>query len=137
MKYLILLVAILSSGCSKNIDTSEVIDVTGKFYDALMINDIKIARQYILDKENLLDDGTTSFAFNKYTFSRVSINNEQAFVSTSLEGKGKPSLYSTVLIKENGTWMILVKKTMLNMIRDAVQKDDVSMEITDITIKSK
>ena len=137
MKIFILLLAISLAGCSKNTETSAAIAVAGKFYDALMKNDIKTARQYILDKENLLDDGTTSFLFSKYTFSKISIINEQAFISTSLKGKSKPSIYSTVLTKKNGTWNILIKKTMINMFRSAVQNDDVSMEITDIKIESK
>ncbi len=137
MRLYTVLLTLLFIGCSNSIDTSAPTSVTSKFYNALIKNDIKSARQYILDKENLPDDGTTSFSIDKYKFSEIAINDNQAFITTSLVFKGKTSKHSTVLTKVNGKWKILIKKTMLNMIRNAIQEGDVSMKITDITFESK
>lgn len=137
MKFYAFLLIVLLTGCSKNMDASAPVAVSSKFYDALMINDIKSARQFIFDKENLLDDGTTSFSFDKYNFSKITIDNNQAFITTSLENKGKVSNYSTVLTKANGKWEILIKKTMINMFTKAIQDRDVSIKITDITTENK
>ena len=121
MKTYILLLTALLVGCSQSIDTSEQVSVASDFYNALMKNDIKSARKYISDKENLLDDGQTSFEFEKYSFSEISTDKNLSHITTSIPYKNGVGNFSTVLSKVNGKWKVVFKETMKNMISNAIE----------------
>ena len=137
MKLYILLLTTLLIGCSQGIDTSPQVSVAKKFYDALMKNDIKTARKYITDKENLPDDGQTSFEISKYHFSKITTNKKQAFITTAATYSTGVSNFSTVLSKVNGKWKIVIKETMRNMVNDAIENNDYSIKVKlNVTFKS-
>lgn len=137
MKTFMLLLTALLISCSQGIDTSDQVSVAKNFYDALMKNDIKLARTYMSDKENLPDDGKTSFEINEYHFSNIATNKDQALITTSATYSGGVSNFSTVLSKVNGEWKIVIKETMRNMVNDAIENNDYSVKMKlNVTFKS-
>ena len=126
MKFYIILLTIFLTSCSQSVDTSAQISVAKNFYNSLIANDIKSARKYIADKEHLLDDGETTFNIKKYKFSEISIINNKSYITTSIPNKNGVMNFSTVLTNINGKWEVVVRETMINMIKNAVENGDVS-----------
>ena len=103
-------------------DNKEQVTAATHFYEALKDNNIAEARKYISDKENLLDDGETSFDLDKYYFFNTITNNNEATIKTSTINKLGTLTYITALDKVNKKWKVNFQKTMINMIKGSISK---------------
>ena len=129
MKLYTLILAALLIGCSQSIDTSAPVSVASEFYDALMMNNIKAARNLIINKANLEDDGTTSFDVKSYKIIKTVINNNKAIITTETTySMGKIS-FDTILEENNGIWKVNMPTTMNNMARGAMKKKHVKGKV--------
>ena len=83
----------------------------------------------IVNPDNLPDDGSTSFDINKYIISKSSVKNNIATVKTSTVNNKGTIDFNTVLENKNGKWKIDFNKTILNMARGAVKKNQVDGKV--------
>lgn len=134
MREFILLLLIISS--SVLADDKGPVTTATNYYEALAANNIKEARKYISDKDNLPDDGTTKFDIDKYYFFNTSIDNNQATIQTSTVNKEGTLTFNTALEIVNGTWMVNFQQTTINMMRGAIQEGHVGGK-AGLTIEKK
>jgi len=129
MKFYTLILALFLIGCSQSPDTSAPVSVASEFYDTLMKNDIKSARNLIINKDNLEDDGATSFDVNSYKIIKTAIDNNKAIITTETTySMGKIS-FDTILEENNGIWKVNFLTTMNNMARGAMKKKHVKGKV--------
>lgn len=136
MKFYTLILAALLIGCSQSIDTSAPVSVASKFYDTLMKNNIKAARNLIINKANLEDDGTTSFDIKSYKIINAVINNNKAIITTETTSSMGKISFDTILEENNGVWKVNMPTTMNNMARSAIKKKHVKSKV-ELSIDNK
>ena len=124
---IIILLSIFSLSCLAA-NNNPVVTTEG-FYESLKTNNIKLARTMIVNPDNLPDDGSTSFDINKYIISKSSVKNNIATVKTSTVNNKGTIDFNTVLENKNGKWKIDFNKTILNMARGAVKKNQVDGKV--------
>ena len=134
MKILGMVLLIVSSTAFA--DNKDPITTATNYYEALSANNIKEARKYISDKENLPDDGTTEFDIDKYYFFNTSIDKNQATIKTSTVNKKGTLTYNTTLEKVNGVWKVNFQNTTINMMRGAFKKGQVGGKV-ELTIEKQ
>jgi len=129
MKFYTLILAIVLIGCTQSIDTSAPDSVANKFYDALMKNNIKSARNLIINMSNLEDDGTTSFDVKSYKIFKTVIVKKKAIITTETTySMGKIS-FDTILEENNGIWKVNLPATMNNMARGAMKNNHINGQV--------
>ncbi len=112
------------------------IDTATNFYEALKNNDIGVARTFLINPDNLPNDGETSFDINKYYFFKWESKNNTANIKTSTVNKKGTISFSTILKLKNGKWKVDFNKTILNMARSAIKKKQVHGKV-EMSIEKK
>lgn len=125
MKFYTLMLTVFIFSCSQGNDTSAPVSVSNKYYDALMKNNIEAARNLIIDKNNLPNDGTTSFDISSYKITNAKIENNKAIIETETTNSMGKITFNTILEKSDDTWKVNMQTSMLNMMRGAIQKKQV------------
>ncbi len=129
MRVLLLILVTTLFGCSEDSSVSEIEIVTKNFYNALMANNIKEARGLILDKENLPDDGSTTFDIQEYSLINPTSSNDTVIIKTSVLTEQGILVYDTHLSKINNEWKVDFLGTIRNMMKGAIAKGHVSGDV--------
>lgn len=129
MKIYAHILAVILIGCSQDIDTSAPVSAASEFYDALMSNNIEAARSLIINKDNLKNDGTTSFDIKSYKIVNSVIENNRAIITTETTYSMGNISFDTVLEENNGIWKVDMPITMRNMASGAMKKKHVNGKV--------
>lgn len=117
------LAGVFLAGCRPSSDPKEV---AAAFWEAVKRSDLSTAKGLMTrtDREIAPDVATQPIreAQASFRFGAVSYDGASSRVATTLQSDGQEHTFDTVLAKEDGLWKVRARRSVMNLVRRAINK---------------